>query len=100
MERTNKSGSKILGFIHYEKHTQDNIAYGMEQAVEQFSVSAEIVTQLLRYSENAMSVSAIYELVRHGCGAPPAIEVPAGWAETTPAAQRRVFEFAALLAAV
>ena len=73
MEHTNKPGSKILGFVHFVKHTQDYIAHGMKQTVEQISVFAEKVAQFLRNSENAMSVTTVYEFIRHGGTSIPAI---------------------------
>jgi hypothetical protein len=42
VKHTNKSGRKILGFVHVTKHSQNHITHRMKQTVQQISVSAEI----------------------------------------------------------
>jgi hypothetical protein len=62
MKHTDKSGSELLGFVHFVKHSQYHIAHRMDQAVEQTSVTAEKMTQSFGYCEYTMTVSAIHQL--------------------------------------
>jgi uncharacterized membrane protein len=62
MKNTDKSGSKLLGFVHFVEHSQYYIAYRVEQAVQQISVTAEIMTQFFGYCEYTMTVTTIHEL--------------------------------------
>jgi len=100
MEYTDKSGSEVLGFVQFVKHSQNYVTHRMKQTVEQVSVFAEKVTQFLRNSENAMSVPTVYEFTRHRGGTSSAIQISASGTKPTFTAERHCFRSPAFFAAV
>ena len=65
MKNTDKSRSKVFGFIHFGKHTKDNISNRMKETIEQGSILKEINTKFFRDSEDTMTVDTGNKFAGH-----------------------------------
>ena len=92
VENTNEAGSKMLRFIKFAEHAEDDIADGMKKAVEQRTISAEKDAKFFRNSEYTMPVNALNDFERHRSSALNGIEITTGRAKTAFAAKRNKFE--------
>ena len=92
MENTNEARGKMLRFIKFAEHAEDDIADGMKKAVEQRTISAEKDAKFFRNSEYTVPVNTLNDFERHRSSALNGIEITTGRAKTTFAAKRNKFE--------
>ena len=100
MQDTDNTWSEMPGFIVFVKHVEDNIPYGMEKAVKKGAVFKEEMPELFRNRENAMPVSGVNDLKRHGSSTLDIIFVPTGGTEAAFAAERDDLDLVAFTACV
>lgn len=100
MKNTDKAGSKIFGFIEFEKHAKDNISDSMEKALKKGVVFAEEDTKFFRNRKNTVSVNTRNEFAGHTKSPFLIIHVAAGRAETALAGKRNRFKFTTVRTAI
>lgn len=99
MKDHDKTGSKIQGFILFEKHAGNNTVDSVEEAVEQCPVIKEEPAEVFVNGKDTMPVDNVYQLEGHGGGTLHGVEVSAGRAEAAVAPEGDKFQFAAFGAA-
>lgn len=65
MKNTDKSRGKIFGFIHFGKHTEDNIANRVKETVKQGSILEKVNTKFFWNGKNTMAMNTGDKLARH-----------------------------------
>lgn len=98
MENTDKTRDKVLSLIHFRKHAQNNIPDGMEETVQQRTVTEEINTQFFRDSKNTVSVGTGNKFAGHGKRPLLIVFIATGRTEAAFATERRKLEIAAVRA--
>lgn len=99
MKDHDKTGSKIQGFILFEKHAGNNTVDSVEEAVEQCPVIKEEPAEVFVNGKDTMPVDNVYQLEGHGGGTLHGVEVSAGRAEAAVAPEGDKFQFTAFGAA-
>ena len=81
MKNTNKSQGQSSWTCLTEKHTKNDTAYSMKQAVKKRTVFQEEMAKIFINSKDTVTVRALDELESHGVGSVLAIFDAASWAE-------------------
>lgn len=87
-----KTGSKIHGFVLFEKHAGNNAVNSMKKAVKERAVIQEKSPELLINGKNTMPVGNIDQLKGHRGSALHGIKVAASRTEAAVAAERDEFQ--------
>lgn len=92
MEHHDKAGSKIFGFINFEKHERDNTRNRMKKTVKEGTVFKEELSKIFINGEDTVPVLYIYELKRHRGSAFHIVFISTGRTKTTVTAERNEFK--------
>ncbi len=94
MKNTDKTRSKRLGLVDFAEHMKDDVANGMEKAVEKGAIFAKENAEFFGDGKNTMPMNALNDLERHGRSALDRIKVSTGRTKTGFTAERDKFESA------
>lgn len=100
MENTNKTGSKVHGFILFVEHTENDRADSMKKAVEPGAVFFEKVAEFFWNGKDTVPVIAVDQFAGHSGSPITGIEIPTGRAKAALAAERDEFPLIAIKAMV
>lgn len=100
VKNTDKTRGKIFGFIHFGKHTEDNIANGVKETVKEGSILEEIDTKFFRNGENTMTMNTSDKLARHMKRAFLVVTIATRRAKTTLATESDKFQISTVRAAI
>ena len=100
MQDHNKTGSKVHGFILFEKQAGNNVVYGMEEAVQESPVIEEKIPEVFINGKNTVTMEDVDQFKGHGGSALHGIEIAAGRTETAVAAEGNKFQLTTVRAAI
>lgn len=100
VKNTDKSRGKIFSFIHFGKHTEDNITNRMKETIEQSSILEKVNTKFFGNGKNTMPMNARDKLAGHMKRTLLIVEITTRRAETALATKGNKFQIATVRAAI
>ena len=98
VKNTDKTGSKLLRFIHIVKQSQNGRTDSREKTIQQRTVFIEEDTEIFINGKNAMAVNTIHKLKGHSSSTVNGIFSTTGSAKSAFTAERNEFEVTAMFA--